>query len=436
VKHTAQSGGKSAAQPAAPAQIDLSYKFPLAPRAHQHAALQRILEDQRRLYNRMLRRHNFSWMRVRMTEKWVKPTNPELYKEVKRIHNASTGYKSKAGTSKQLTEIRERCPEYDAVPVSLSRGTLKNLDLAMQAFFSRVKKGGPPGYPYYKSKRQGKYSFDTISLVEAKGWGVEGNLLRLKGVQGKMRIRMHRELPGKPTVLRITRQMNHSTGKAKWWASFAVEVEGKFHASGKPAIGVDAGVKALAACSDGEIYEKAGGFQEVEREIHRLQKSLDPKRKAKRKKVQRGSREWKRRMQKKRKLYARIANIRENHGHHVANDIVGRASLVAVEDLNVRGMMAKGGAHKRGLNRSIADASMSALIGKLRYKASVSGVEFVEVSARGTSQTCSGCGAVVKKGLEVRIHNCPECGLKLDRDVNAAQNILQRALQGKEGAAQ
>lgn len=437
VKPTAQSGGKSAAaQPAAPAPVILSYKFPLAPRAHQHAALQRILDDQRRLYNRMLRRHNFSWMRVKMTEKWVKPTNPELYKDVKRIHNASTGYMSKAGTSKQLTDIRKRCPEYDDVPVSLSRGTLKNLDLAMKAFFSRVKKGGPPGYPKYKSKRDHRYSFDTVSLVEAKGWGVEGSLLRLEGVRGKMRIRMHRELPGKPTVLRITRQMNHATGKVKWWASFGVKVEGKPRPSGKPAIGMDAGVKALAACSDGKRYKGIQAGRDGLPELRRAQRTYQRRRKVAKQSGKWDSRGFARSKERVRRAHKRVANVRDNNGHHVANDIVGRASLVAVEKLNVKGMMAKGGAHKRGLNRAIADASMSALIGKLRYKAGVSGVEFVEVSASGTSQACSGCGAVVKKGLEVRVHNCPECGLKLDRDVNAARNILQRALQRKEGAAQ
>lgn len=433
MKPTAQSGGKSAAQPAAPALIDLSYKYPLAPRAHQHEALQRILEDQRRLYNRMLRRRNFSWMRVKMTEKWVKPTNPELYKEVKRIHNASTGYKS--GTSKQLTEIRRRCPEYDAVPVSLSRGTLKNLDLAMQAFFSRVEKGEPPGYPYYKSKHQGKYSLDTISLVEAKGWGVEGSLLRLKGVQGKMRIRMHRELPGKPKVLRLTRELNHATGKAKWWASFVVEVEGKLQAPGKPAIGMDAGVKALAACSDGKRYEGIQAGRDGLAELRRAQRTFQRRRKVAKQSGNWDSRGFARSKERIRRAHKRVANVRDNHGHHVANDIVRRASLVAVEKLNVKGMMAKGGAHKRGLNRSIADASMSALIGKLRYKSGLSGVEFVEVNPRGTSQECSGCGALVKK-RRTEPHNCPECGLKMDRDVNAARNILQRGLQEKEGATQ
>jgi len=441
VKPTAQSGGKSAAH-AAPAPVILSYRFPLAPRAHQHAALQRILDDQRYLYNAALQERIGAY-------EWAKRHSAAEFAEAKRAIRKTTSY---YGQSVAMREIRAMLPEYGDVSALISRGTLQRLEKAYQAFFGRVKKGGPPGFPRFRGAR----FFNTLEINQGGAFRVKDNQLRVKGIPGGMRIRMHRPLPGEPKALRLTRELNHVegkakgkpktlrhkrqldhvNGKAKWWVSFAVEVEGKPQAPGKPAIGVDAGVEKLAACSDEEIYERAGGFQEAEKEIRRLQRSLDPKRKVKREKVRRGSREWKRRMQKKRKLYARIENIRENHGHHVANAIVGRASLIAVEKLNVKGMMAKGGAHKRGLNRSIADASMSALIGKLRYKADVSGVEFVEVSARGTSQACSGCGAVVKKGLEVRVHNCPECGLKLDRDVNAARNILQRALQGKEGAAQ
>jgi len=343
-------------------------------------------------------------------------------------------------------------PEYGDVSALISRGTLQRLDKAYQAFFGRVKKGGPPGFSKFKHPRY----FKTLEINQSDGFRVKDNQLRVKGVPGGMRIRMHRPLPGKPKALRLTRelnhvegkakgkpkalrhkrQMDHVKGKAKWWVCFAVEVEGKPRPSGKPAIGVDAGVKALAACSDGKRYEGIQAGRDGLSELRRAQRTFQRRRKVAKRSGNWNSRGFARSKERVRRAHKRVANVRDNHGHHVANAIVDRASLVAVEDLNVRGMMAKGGAHKRGLNRSIADASMSALIGKLRYKADVSGVEFVEVNARGTSQACSGCGAVVKKGLEVRIHDCPQCGLKLDRDVNAAQNILQRALQGKEGTAQ
>ncbi|MDD9801143.1 MAG: transposase [Deltaproteobacteria bacterium] len=442
MKSTAQSGGKSAAQPAAPAPVILSYKFPLAPCAHQHAALQRILDDQRDLYNAALEERIGSY-------EWAKRHSAAEFAEAKRAIRKTTSY---YGQSVTMREIRAMLPEYGDVSALISRGTLQRLEKAYQAFFERVKKGGPPGFPEFKPAR----FFKTLEINQSDGFRVKGNQLRVKGVPGGMRIRLHRPLPGKPKALRLTRelnhvegkakgkpkalrhkrQMDHVKGKAKWWVSFAVEVEGKPRPSGKPAIGVDAGVKALAACSDGKRYEGIQAGRDGLAELSRAQRAFQRRRKVAKRSGNWNSRGFARSKERVRRAHKRVANVRDNHGHHVANAIVGRASLVAVEDLNVRGMMAKGGAHKRGLNRSIGDAAMGALIGKLRYKADVSGVEFVEVSARGTSQACSGCGAVVKKGLEVRVHNCPKCGLKLDRDVNAARNILQRALQGKEGAAQ
>lgn len=441
MKPAAQSG-KSAAKPAAPAPVILSYKFPLALRAHQHAALQRILDDQRFLYNAALQERIGAYQ-------WAKRHSTAEFAEAKRaIRKTTNGY----GQMKQLTEIRAMLPEYGGVSAIISRGTLQRLDKAYQAFFGRVKKGGPPGFPRFRGAR----FFNTLEINQHNGFRVEGNKLRVKGVPGGMRIRLHRPLPGKPKALRLTRELNHVEGKAKgkpkalrhkreldhvkgkakWWVSFAVEVEMQPQTPGKPAIGVDAGVKALAACSDGKRYEGIQAGRDGLAELRRAQRTFQRRRKVAKQSGKWDSRGLARSKERVRRAHKRVANVRDNNGHHVANDIVGRAGLVAVEDLNVRGMMAKGGAHKRGLNWAIADASMSALIGKLRYKAGVSGVEFVEVSAPGTSQECSGCGAVVKKGLEVRVHKCPECGLKLDRDVNAARNILQRALQGKEGAAQ
>jgi len=444
VKPTVQSGGKSkAAQPAAPAPVILSYKFPLGLRAHQHAALQRILDDQRFLYNAALQERIGAYG-------WAKRHSAAEFAEAKRAIRKSTSYK---GQSVTMTEIRKMLPEeYKAVSVGISRGTLQRLDKAYDAFFRRVKKGGPPGFPKFKGAR----FFNTLEINDAQCFQIKNGRLHTRGVPGGMRIRLHRPLPGKPKSLRLTRELNHVegkakgkpktlrhkrqldhvNGKAKWWVSFAVEVEATPQAPGKPAIGMDAGVKALAACSDGKRYEGIHAGRDGLADLRRAQRTFQRRRKVAKRSGKWDSRGLARSKERVRRAHKRVANVRDNNGHHVANDIVGRASLVAVEDLNVRGMMAKGGAHKRGLNRSIADASMSALIGKLRYKADVSGVEFVEVSARGTSQACSGCGAVVEKGLEVRVHNCPECGLKLDRDVNAARNILQRALQRKEGAAQ
>ena len=83
---------------------------------------------------------------------------------------------------------------------------------------------------------------------------------------------------------------------------------------------------------------------------------------------------------------------------------------------------------KSGLNRSILEQGWSDLTAKMAYKAEERGIHLVKVDPKNTSQECSGCGVVVKKGLSIRTHTCPQCGLTLDRDVNAARNILERGL--------
>jgi putative transposase len=103
--------------------------------------------------------------------------------------------------------------------------------------------------------------------------------------------------------------------------------------------------------------------------------------------------------------------------------LVRRYGLVAVESLNIRGML-----KNDRLARSISDAGWSGFLLTLRSKAESAGVVYVEVNARGTSQQCSGCGIEVRKELSVRRHDCPHCGISLHRDENAARNILARGL--------
>ena len=100
---------------------------------------------------------------------------------------------------------------------------------------------------------------------------------------------------------------------------------------------------------------------------------------------------------------------------------------MAVEDLNVKDMLGQ-----KKYSKSIADASWAQLLQKLSYKAEEAGKTVVAVDPRNTSQMCSQCGALVKKDISIRIHHCPHCGLKIDRDLNASYNILRLGMQSVE----
>jgi putative transposase len=128
------------------------------------------------------------------------------------------------------------------------------------------------------------------------------------------------------------------------------------------------------------------------------------------------------------RVYVKISNARSNFMHHASKKIVSEHQLIAVEDLNVSDMT-------RGrLAKSILDACWSQFTWQLSYKAESAGAIFLRVDPGGTSQECSGCGQVVPKDLSIRVHRC-SCGLTIDRDLNAARNVLKRALHNSAPAA-
>jgi putative transposase len=118
------------------------------------------------------------------------------------------------------------------------------------------------------------------------------------------------------------------------------------------------------------------------------------------------------------KRHEHTAHQRRDFQHKESAKIVERFGLVAVEDLNVKGLA------RSHVSKSITDAGWGSFLEKLSYKAEKAGGQFVAVNPNGTSQYCSGCGCRVEKSLSVRTHACPHCGLTLNRDVNAARNVL------------
>lgn len=135
-----------------------------------------------------------------------------------------------------------------------------------------------------------------------------------------------------------------------------------------------------------------------------------------------GSEQWRRRLRVVQRVHERIGNKRTDFIHQESRRLVNRFGVVALEDLNVKGMM------QGNLAKSIGDAGWSMFVNAARSKAAEAGSKVVLVNPNGTSQMCSRCGLIVRKPLSERVHRC-ECGLVLDRDVNAASNILRLGLQ-------
>ena len=314
---------------------------------------------------------------------------------------------------KAFTITRNADEFWNSLSVRIGRGVLARADRAKQAFYRRVKDGDKPGYPRFKPQHR----YRTIQLEQVNPGMVKpdrrGYAVRVKGLP-VIRIRTRRELPPSEDLKAI--RITFRGRRVSVSLVYAVEVDPLPFSAAR--VGLDMGVLTRITTSEGEKIER----RRVDRdEIARKQRRLSA--------CKKGSRRFRQR----RRILANAhdrARIRDrNECHRITTNFVRRYGLIAVEKLDKKKMTRSGGARKRALNRSIMEQTWGRIVSQLIYKAESAGRELLFVDPRNTSQRCSGCGATVKKGLSVRRHVC-ECGLDLDRDHNAAINILQKARAG------
>ena len=293
----------------------------------------------------------------------------------------------------------------------------RRVELAFQAFFRRVKAGETPGYPRLKGKGQ----YDSITYVQSGfKFGGSSVWLSLQGEQTQIKAKLHRAIVG--TVKTCTvRRYGSNSNSAKWFACFSVEQEDAPLAPCADAVGLDAGLNSFMALSNGEFIENPRFFRKDEKALAKAGR--------KQAKTTKGSRERKKANKVLQRIHERIKNRRHDFVHQTARRLVNRFGVIAVERLNVKGMV-----QNHCLAKSISDASWSMFRSVLTYKAESANRDVIAVNPAYTSQDCSACGyrpdgleGRTKKKLSDRWHHCPMCGASLDRDTNAAVNILALA---------
>jgi putative transposase len=206
-----------------------------------------------------------------------------------------------------------------------------------------------------------------------------------------------------------------------YYVQFAVKVERKVEhiATGKQ-IGIDVGLKAYYTDSDGNMIENPRHYRKAERRLKTLHRRLSRKKK--------GSENRKKSRQKLAKGYLKVQRQREDFARKQASTLISSSDLIAYEHLQIRNMK-----RNRKLAKSIHDAGWGKFLQWVNYYGALHAIPIIAVEPAYTSADCSACGYVVKKSLSVRTHVCPRCGLVLDRDHNAALNILTKALEGTVG---
>jgi len=314
---------------------------------------------------------------------------------------------SKYETHNLLPTWKEEKPELNEVFSQTLQNVQERVDLGLKAFFRRVKAGEEPGYPRFR----GKGWYDSFTYPQ-KGFKLDSGKLRLSKI-GDIKIKLHRAIEGKIKRLTIRRA---ATGK--WFACFSVEIEDLPKPPWKDGtfVGIDVGLTSFATLSNGEKIANPRFFREEENELARVQRKLSN--------AQKGTPERKAALKVVERVHERIANKRYEFAHQVSRDLVNRFGLIAFEDLSIKKMM-----QNHNLAKSIGDVAWNMLVTLTSYKAANAGSIVVLVDPRNTSKMCSRCGILVEKTLADRIHNCSECGLSMDRDWNAAINILRLGLQ-------
>ncbi len=206
-----------------------------------------------------------------------------------------------------------------------------------------------------------------------------------------------------------------------YYAQFAIQIDLKIESqpTGK-AVGLDVGIKYFLADSNGNTIDNPQFYRKSEKQLNRANRQ-------KSKKYKKGAKPQSNNYQKARNRYARkhlrVSRQRKEYAKRVAYCVIHSNDLVAYEDLNVKGMV-----RNRHLAKSISDVAWSTFRQWLEYLGSKYGKLTIAVPPQNTSQNCSNCGQKVQKSLSTRTHVCPHCGYEADRDVNAARNILQKAL--------
>ena len=310
--------------------------------------------------------------------------------------------------NKLLPELKKEKPEFNYAHSQVLQNVSDRVYKAYANFFLRVKrkKNGEKikaGYPRFKkfvrslTYPQSGFKFLNERRIELSKIGV-------------LPIVLHRVPKGKIKTCAI--KMNKA---GEWFVIISCEQEDiTFQSNEKPAVGLDLGLMSYAVLSNGSRIENPCWLRKSQNKLRKAQRKLSRRKKGSR---NRGKAKWN-----VARIHERIANRRNDFLHKETVKLVNTYSVLALEDLKTNSMLKN---HK--LAGSIQDASWSKFANILSYKASSAGCRAVFVNPKNTTKKCSNCGNLKEVTLAERIYNCPICKMSMDRDLNAAKNIITTA---------
>lgn len=354
----------------------LASKYRICPNRETETKLLEALETCRWLYNRLLEDSNTA-------RKAGKPLN-------------------KYDMQNSIPRLKEENPALDTVYSKVLQMVNYTLWGNIRGLSQLRKNGMRIGHIRFK----GTGWYKTLNYNQS-GFSFNGSMLHLSKI-GDIHIKMHRPIDGKVKAVIVKRE------GTRWYAVVQTDTEIHVLPKNDSVVGIDVGLKSFVVDSDGNTFDHPHYLGKTHAHIKVAQRNLSRKTK--------GSNNREKARAKLAKLFDKVNNQRNDFLHKVSRYYVNTYGTICVEDLDVKGLKEKG--HYKGMHRNIHDAAWARFVMMIDYKAESAGRQLIKVEARGTTQRCSQCGNTVSKELKDRVHDCPYCGLKVDRDYNAAMNIL------------
>lgn len=358
-----------------------AYKFRLYPNEEQRIYLAKTFGCTRFIYNQMLAERIKS------------------YEENKELNIKEMKYPTPAQYKREYEWLKE----VDSLALANAQ---MNLEKAYKNFF----RDKSVGFPKFKKKS------NTNSYTTNNQNGtvyIEDNHIKVPKLKSMIRIEQHREFNGLIKSCTVSQ-----VPSGKYFISILVDIENIQLSKTDKKIGVDLGIKEFAITSDGKIFSNPKHLKKSEKRLAKLQKDLSRK--------QKGSNNRRKARIKVAKIHERISNQRNDFLHKVSTQLINENQVIVIEDLKVSNMIKN---HK--LAKSIADVSWSEFRRMLEYKAEWYSREIIIAPSNyASSQLCSNCGnkSSQTKDLSCRTYICAECGMVMDRDINASKNLLKLAI--------
>jgi len=358
-----------------------SFQFRLRPTKSQARALQAQLNVCRWLYNTLLEQRKLAHEELDMSL-------------------------SKYQQSMFLPLLKEERPALSQVHSQVLQNVVDRLNKGFEAFFRRCKAGEKPGFPRFR----GMHRYNSFCYPQS-GFSLVGKELKLSKL-GNIRIKMHRPIEG---VIKTCTLRKNASGD--WDVSFSCEVKVNPLPLKEEAIGIDMGLEHFATLSNGQEIPNPRFFKQGEKALAKAQRKLAA--------LQKGTAPRRKQGKVVAKIHERISNQRKDFCHKESKKIIDQYQFICVEDLDIQNMITKS-----WFAKSITDASWNQFLQTLTYKAAEAGRKLGLVNPAYTTQDCYQCSHREKKKISERVHCCSQCGYKVTRDLNAAQNILALGLDG------